>query len=267
MQSRLLCYLKTFHIRNLTVMNKREFLKKSALLGAGALVAPSLLKSCSTAGAKESLLASLTPVSEGAFLQPELGYAFDALEPSIDAMTMELHYGKHHAGYTSKFNAALEQEHIQSQDIGEIFASVSKYGAGVRNNGGGYFNHNLYWKFMSPDGGGEPTGELASALIEAFGSVEEFKKLFSAAAASQFGSGWAWLILDQEGKLRVTSTPNQDNPLMDVAGVQGTPLLNIDVWEHAYYLNYQNRRTSYIEAYWNVVDWDFVAALYGEAAG
>ena len=252
-------------------MNKREFLKKSALLGAGALVAPTLLESRSTATAtakaKESLLASLTPLNEGTFLQAELGYAYDALEPHIDARTMELHYSKHHAGYTRKFNAALEQEYVQTEDIKEIFASVSKYGAGVRNNGGGYFNHALYWRFMSPDGGESPTGKLAEALTDAFGSVEEFKKLFAATAASQFGSGWGWLLLDKEGKLQVTSTPNQDNPLMDVAEVQGTPLLNVDVWEHAYYLNYQNQRKSYLEAYWNVVDWDFVASLYEEALG
>jgi len=180
---------------------------------------------------------------------------------------MELHYGKHHAGYTKKFNAALEHENLHSTDIYRIFEQVSNYGSGIRNNGGGYFNHNLYWKFMSPDGGGVPAGKLAEAIAASFGSIEEFKALFSATAASQFGSGWGWLLLDKEGKLQVTSTSNQDNPLMDVAEVQGTPLLNVDVWEHAYYLNYQNKRKSYLEAYWNVVNWEFVGALYEEAAG
>lgn len=247
-------------------MNKREFLKKSAVLGAGILVAPTIISSCTNPANAQNATATLVALGgDGKFSQPELGYAFDALEPHIDAMTMELHYGKHHAGYTKKFNAALEHENLHSTDIYRIFETVSSYGTGVRNNGGGYFNHNLYWKFMSPEGGGAPTGKLAEAINSTFGSFEEFKSLFSATAASQFGSGWGWLILDTEGKLQVTSTPNQDNPLMDVAEVKGTPLLNVDVWEHAYYLNYQNKRTSYLEAYWNVVDWDFVGALYEEA--
>jgi Fe-Mn family superoxide dismutase len=247
-------------------MNKREFLKTSAILGAGALIAPTVASSCMNSSAAGGATASLVASdSEGKFVQPELGYAFDALEPHIDARTMELHYSKHHAGYTTKFNNALEHENMHPTDIYKIFSTISEFGTGVRNNGGGYFNHNLYWKFMSPDGGGEPQGKLAAAITSGFGSFAQFKDLFSATAASQFGSGWAWLILDGEGKLQVTSTPNQDNPLMDVAEVQGKPLLNIDVWEHAYYLNYQNMRTSYIEAWWNVVDWKFVAALYEEA--
>ncbi len=247
-------------------MNKREFLKKSALLGAGALVAPAIASSCMNSSAQTGATASLVSLdAEGKFVQPELGYAFDALEPHVDAMTMELHYGKHHAGYTSKFNVALEQADFHSTDIYKLFASVSSHGSGIRNNGGGYFNHNLYWKFMSPEGGGEPGGKLAEAIVADFGSFAQFKDLFSATAASQFGSGWGWLILDSDGKLQVTSLPNQDNPLMDVAPVQGTPLLNIDVWEHAYYLKYQNMRKSYIEAYWNIIDWNFVGALYEEA--
>jgi Fe-Mn family superoxide dismutase len=249
-------------------MNKREFLKKSAILGAGAIVAPTVASSCMNSSGAGTATASLTATdSTGKFVQPALGYAFDALEPYIEAMTMELHYGKHHAGYTQKFNAALEHEDLHPTDINKLFATVSSYGAGVRNNGGGYFNHNLYWKFMSPDGGGEPTGDLAGAINGEFGSFAQFKDLFSATAGSQFGSGWGWLILDKEGKLQVTSTPNQDNPLMDVAEVQGTPLLNIDVWEHAYYLKYQNMRASYIDAYWNVINWDFVNRLYREALG
>lgn len=247
-------------------MKKREFLKTSAILGAGTLIAPALSSSCSNSAAQAGATASLVAQGDdGQFLQPELGYAFGALEPHVDAMTMEVHYGKHHAGYTSKFNAALEQADFHSTDIYQLFASVSTHGNGIRNNGGGYFNHNLYWKFMSPEGGGEPQGILAAAIADDFGSFAEFKDLFTATAASHFGSGWAWLLLDDAGRLQVTSLPNQDNPLMDVSPVRGTPLLNIDVWEHAYYLKYQNMRKSYVEAYWNVIDWNFVAALYDEA--
>jgi Fe-Mn family superoxide dismutase len=247
-------------------MNKREFLKKSAILGAGALVAPAVASSCMNSSAAGGATASLVAISsEGKFTQPALGYAFTALEPHIDAMTMEVHYGKHHAGYTKKFNAALEHADFHSTDIYNLFASVSTHGNGIRNNGGGYFNHNLYWKFMSPEGGGEPAGVLADAIAADFGSFAEFKELFTATAASHFGSGWGWLFLNADGKLQVSSLPNQDNPLMDVSPVQGTPLLNIDVWEHAYYLHYQNMRKSYVEAYWNVIDWRFVEALYEEA--
>ena len=247
-------------------MKKREFLKTSAILGAGTLIAPSIASSCMNGAAQTGAIASLVAQNEdGSFLQPDLGYDFNALEPHVDALTMELHYGKHHAGYTSKFNAALEHADFHSTDIYKIFATVSTYGNAVRNNGGGYFNHNLYWKFMSPEGGGEPAGALAEAIAADFGSFAEFKDLFSATAASHFGSGWGWLLLDGEGKLVVTSLPNQDNPLMDVSPVKGTPLLNIDVWEHAYYLKYQNMRKSYVEAYWNIIDWRFVEALYAEA--
>ena len=251
-------------------MNKREFLKTSSILSAGTLLAPSIASSCMNSSGANGATASLVSATEdGKFIQPELGYAFSALEPHIDAMTMELHYGKHHAGYTAKFNAALEHEDFHSTDIYKLFASISNYGSnsGIRNNGGGYFNHNLYWKFMSPEGGGEATGKLAGAINESFGSFGQFKELFSTTAASQFGSGWGWLILNGDGELQVTSTPNQDNPLMDIAAVRGTPLLNVDVWEHAYYLHYQNMRKSYLEAYWNVVDWHFVGALYEEAVG
>ena len=247
-------------------MKKREFIKTSLVLGAGALLAGPAISSCANTNGKEgSLLASLIPSGVDGFEQKQLPYSFDALEPYIDAQTMELHFGKHHAGYTSKFNAALSEEGISSTNIEEIFSNISKYGAGVRNNGGGYYNHSLFWNFMSPDGGGEPSGELLAAIEEDFGSYDKFKELFSAAAASQFGSGWAWLILDENGKLQVTSTPNQDNPLMDVVEVKGAPLLNIDVWEHAYYLKYQNRRTEYIGNFWNIVNWKTVEQLYSEA--
>ena len=247
-------------------MNKREFLKTSAILSAGTLIAPTVASSCMNTSATDGATASLVSTNaEGKFLQPDLGYDYSALEPHIDAMTMELHYSKHHAGYTTKFNRALEHENFHPSDIYKLFASVSSHGEDVRNNGGGYFNHNLFWKFMSPNGGGTPAGDLAAAIDEHFGSFDQFRELFSATAGSVFGSGWAWLILNDEGALKVTHTPNQDNPLMDVAEEKGTPLLNIDVWEHAYYLNYQNRRGDYIDAYWNVIDWNFVQALYAEA--
>lgn len=195
-----------------------------------------------------------------AFELPNLPYAFDALEPHIDARTMEIHHDKHHAGYTNNLNAAIEGTELANASIEEIL----KTGVGnpaVRNNGGGYYNHNLFWEVMSPNGGGQPSGELAQAIDEAFGSFESFKDQFSKAAATRFGSGWAWLI-KKDGKLEVTSTPNQDNPLMPVAEVQGTPLLGLDVWEHAYYLNYQNRRPDYINAFFNVVNWGKVAELF-----
>ncbi len=242
-------------------MKKRDFIKTSMVLGAGALLSAPLLNSCVNAQGGVTI-ASLVPHGDGGFLQAELSYAFDALEPNIDAQTMELHYGKHHAGYTKKFNAALVAAGIASTDIHEIFKNVSQHPAGVRNNGGGYFNHALYWSVMSPNGGGEPTGKLLDAINEAFGSVDEFKQLFSSAAATQFGSGWAWLLVDENGKLQVSASQNQDNPLMDISDVKGTPILNIDVWEHAYYLNYQNRRKEYITNFWNVVNWDFVSELY-----
>lgn len=252
---------------NYIIMKKREFIKTSMVIGAGTLLSAPLISSCanSSAKGKGAFLASLIPQGDEGFKQMELPYSFDALEPSIDAQTMELHYGKHHAGYTKKFNAALKEEGISSHDIKEIFANISQYSAGVRNNGGGYFNHSLFWNFMSPAGGGQPKGELKQALDKSFGSVEEFQHLFSSAAASQFGSGWAWLILDDQGELKVISTQNQDNPLMDFAEIKGAPLLNIDVWEHAYYLKYQNRRTEYISNFWNIVNWDTVEKLYTEA--
>jgi Fe-Mn family superoxide dismutase len=199
-----------------------------------------------------------------AFTLPELGYAHDALEPNIDARTMEIHHGKHHAGYTSKLNAAVEGTALEGQSIEEILANVSSAGGAVRNNGGGYYNHCLFWEVMSPNGGGEPSGELADAINTAFGSFESFKTEFSNAAATRFGSGWAWLCV-KDGGLCVCSSPNQDNPLMDISECPGTPILGLDVWEHAYYLNYQNRRPDYIAAFFNVVDWSVVASKYAAA--
>jgi Fe-Mn family superoxide dismutase len=196
-----------------------------------------------------------------AFKLPDLSYDYNALEPYIDARTMEIHHSKHHNAYTNNLNNAVSGTDMENLPIESLFHNVSKYPVAVRNNGGGYYNHNLYWKFMSPHGGGQPSGELLEAINKAFVSFDEFRKQFSAAAATRFGSGWAWLVKTGSG-LVVTSTPNQDNPLMDIAEVKGIPLLTIDVWEHAYYLKYQNRRPEYIEAFWNVINWDYIAEIY-----
>ena len=202
-----------------------------------------------------------------AFQLPELPYAFDALEPHIDARTMEIHYGKHHAGYTNKLNAAIEGSDLEKMKIEDILANVSAHPTGVRNNGGGFYNHSLFWSIMSPDGGGEPSSRMNihKAIERDFGSFENFKDQFAKAAATRFGSGWAWLCVDSNDKLFVCSTANQDNPLMDVVDADGTPILGLDVWEHAYYLNYQNRRPDYINAFFNVVNWDAVTKRYNDA--
>ncbi len=200
-----------------------------------------------------------------AFELPQLPYAYDALEPHFDAQTMEIHHSKHHAGYTSKLNAAIEGSDLADASIEDILAKAGSAGAGVRNNGGGFYNHDLFWQVLSPNGGGSPSGDLATAIDEAFGSLDALKETFNSAAATRFGSGWAWLAVNAEGKLFVTSTPNQDNPLMDIAEEKGTPILGLDVWEHAYYLKYQNRRPDYISAFWNVVNWDEVAKRFAAA--
>jgi len=192
-----------------------------------------------------------------AFELPKLSYSYDALEPYIDAKTMEIHHTKHHGGYTNKLNNAIEGTPLENQSIEDILKEVSKHSTAVRNNGGGYYNHKLFWDIMSPDGGGDPSGKLMDAIKKDFGSFDKFKEEFNQAAATRFGSGWAWLI-NQDGKLVIASTPNQDNPLMDISEVKGTPILGLDVWEHAYYLKYQNRRPEYIDAFWNVVDWNKV---------
>ena len=197
-----------------------------------------------------------------AFELPKLDYAYDALEPNIDAKTMEIHHGKHHAGYTSKLNAALEGTEHAEKSIEELMKTMDMDNSALRNNGGGYFNHCLFWNSMSPNAGGLPSGSLADAIDRDFGSFENFKNSFSKAAATRFGSGWAWLCVHSDGKLEVCSTPNQDNPLMPGVGCNGTPILGIDVWEHAYYLNYQNRRPDYIEAFFKVVNWDEVQNKY-----
>ena len=230
-------------------MNKRTFLKTGIAFGAGLFAAPAM-------AGNNILDKSLKETSSG-FAQIKLPYFFSALEPHIDAQTMELHYTKHHAGYTANFNKATGAEGIANKSLKDIFASVSKYSALVRNNGGGFYNHNLFWECMSPTGGGEPGANLKKSIDKSFGSFGAFKDNFAKAATGVFGSGWAWLIV-QDGKLKITSTPNQDNPLMDVAAEKGKPILALDVWEHAYYLNYQNRRADYISAFWEVVDWKFV---------
>ena len=200
-----------------------------------------------------------------AFELPDLPYAKDALEPYIDAQTMEIHHDKHHAGYTSKLNAAVEGTDLAKHSIEDILANVSQHSGAVRNNGGGFYNHSLFWAVMGPDGDDAPSGELADAINEAFGSLEAFKEKFAAAATTQFGSGWAWLLVGADGKLHVSSTPNQDNPLMDVAEVKGTPILGLDVWEHAYYLKYQNKRPDYVNAFFNVINWSEVAKRFAAA--
>ena len=196
---------------------------------------------------------------------PALPYAYVALEPYIDAATMEIHHTKHHQGYTTKLNAALEEAELTNEDLEDLFTKISELPKGIRNNGGGYYNHKLFWTILSPKGGGEPTGAVAKAITDAYGSFEAFKEAFDAAAATRFGSGWAWLIVGEDNKVKVTSTPNQDNPLMDVADDNGTPILGLDVWEHAYYLNYQNKRPEYIGAFWKLVNWDEVEKRYQEA--
>ncbi len=217
------------------------------------------------------------------FELPKLSYEYNALEPHIDAKTMEIHHTKHHAGYTNKLNAALEKfdtDKSAEEIISDLNSVPEEVRTAVRNNGGGYVNHKLFWTIMSPDGGGEPQAELKKAIEEAFGSFNEFKEKFASAAATRFGSGWAWLVVDKDKKLKICSTPNQDNPYMDVCNCKdcgddcecgcqcsGIPILGLDVWEHAYYLKYQNMRGSYIDAFWNVVNWEEVAKRYKEAQG
>jgi Fe-Mn family superoxide dismutase len=199
------------------------------------------------------------------FELPSLPYAFEALEPHIDARTMEIHHGKHHQAYVNNLNNALKDNaDAAGKSIEDILASMSKFPMAVRNNGGGHWNHSLFWQLLSPTGGGLPSGKLADAITASFGSFDAFKEQFNTAATTRFGSGWAWLVLHGD-KLVVTSTANQDNPLMDIAEVKGTPILALDVWEHAYYLHYQNRRPDYIAAFWNVVNWEKASALF-EAA-
>ena len=196
------------------------------------------------------------------FQLPDLNYGFDSLEPHIDAKTMQIHHGKHHAGYTSNLNAAIEGTDLEGKSIEHILSSLDLSNSAVRNNGGGYYNHCLFWEIMSPNGGGVPSGNILSAIEKAFGSFDDFKANFSKAAATRFGSGWAWLCAHSDGSLEICSTANQDNPIMNGIGCGGSPILGLDVWEHAYYLNYQNRRPDYINGFFNVIDWAKVEQKY-----
>lgn len=200
-----------------------------------------------------------------AFTLDPLPYANNALEPHFDALTMEIHHDRHHQAYVTNLNAAVAGTELEGKTIEELLAGISKAPAAVRNNGGGHWNHSFFWKSLSSNGGGEPTGELGKAITAKFGSFAAFKDEFKKAATGRFGSGWAWLIVKEGGELAITSTPNQDNPLMDIAEVKGIPVIGLDVWEHAYYLKYQNKRPDYIDAYWNVVDWKAADALYTAA--
>lgn len=243
--------------------SRREFLQKSLLAGIGiSLLGKSVLHA---EDKKEAI--SLLSISKP-FTLPALPYPYDALEPHIDRMTMEIHHDKHHQAYVTNLNKALESVKDVPATLEEILKSISKYPMGVRNNGGGHWNHSFFWNIMRPaasPGASVPQGKLADAINSAFGSFDKFKEQFSTAGKDRFGSGWAWLIVGADKKLAICSTPNQDNPLMDIAEVKGTPILALDVWEHAYYLKYQNRRPEYLAAFWNVVNWDAVSEAYAKA--
>lgn len=200
-----------------------------------------------------------------AFVLDPLPYANDALEPHFDALTMEIHHDRHHNAYVTNLNAAVAGTELEGKSLEELLASISTLSPAVRNNGGGHFNHNLFWNILSPNGGGAPVGALAEAINAKFGSFDEFKAEFKKAAISRFGSGWAWLVAQKDGSIAISSTPNQDNPLMDVADVKGFPVIGLDVWEHAYYLKFQNKRPDYIDAFWNVIDWNIAEARYQSA--
>jgi len=246
-------------------MLKRDFLKNTAALALGALFSPAVL-----ARAQEDQLlreARATPMADGPFSLPALPYAFDALEPHIDARTMEIHHDAHHKTYVSKLNEAVAGKPEEKLSLAQLLASASKQPDAIRNNAGGHYNHSMFWQLLAPKGGGgQPGGALAAAITKDFGSFEKFKEEFTKAATSRFGSGWAWLSRDKGGKLFISSTPNQDNPLMDLPGIQhGTPVLGLDVWEHAYYLKYQNKRPDYVAAFWNVVNWKEAEQRFDQA--
>lgn len=237
--------------------SRRTFISNTAKLGVGALVLPSIFQSCGNN--------ATTAVPSVGFQQSALPYGYDALEPIIDAATMELHYTKHAASYASNLASAISEEGVDTNNtsLENILATISKYSTKMRNNAGGHYNHELFWQMMRPaTESNAPSGELLTAIENQFNSFDSFKNQFTEAAKSTFGSGWAWLVIDNKKQLQITSTPNQDNPLMDIVSVKGTPLLGIDVWEHAYYLNYQNRRPEYIEKWWSLVNWDYVTSRY-----
>lgn len=240
-------------------MNRRKFIYSAAAIGTTAVI-ESYAKSIINLSNNNNR----SKITMGKFELPALPYAYDALEPYIDKMTMEIHHTKHHNAYVTNLNKAIEGTEMESKSLDDLMANISKYPVAVRNNGGGHWNHSLFWTLMKKNGGGEPTGALAEAIKSAFGSFADFKTQFSNAGATRFGSGWAWLV-KQNGKLVIGSTPNQDNPLMDVSDLKGTPVLGLDVWEHAYYLKYQNRRPEYIENWFNVVNWDEAARRFSSA--
>ena len=240
-------------------MNRRKFIYSVAAISAASTLEPfakNILNISNKNERSENLMAK--------FELPALPYAYDALEPFIDKMTMDIHHTKHHNAYVTNLNKAVEGTEMEGKSLEELFKNMSKHPVAVRNNGGGHWNHSMFWTLMKKGGGGEPTGALADAIKSSFGSFADFKTQFSNAGATRFGSGWAWLVI-QNGKLVIGSTPNQDNPLMDVSDLRGTPVLGLDVWEHAYYLKYQNKRPEYIENWWNVVSWDKVSELFSKA--
>jgi Fe-Mn family superoxide dismutase len=241
--------------------SRRNFLQTAALIGAGSMVASSV----NAKNIFENNSAELNPAND--FILPQLPYAYDALEPHIDKMTMEIHHTKHHQAYVNNLNKALAElgKGENHGPLGEICKKISTFNTAVRNNAGGHYNHSMFWKLMKPAGGGNPSGVLGDAINSTFTSVENFKTAFSDKAKSVFGSGWAWLVVDANKKLVIGTTPNQDNPLMDVSDFKGAPVLGLDVWEHAYYLKYQNKRIDYITAWWNVVNWDEASRLFSEA--
>ncbi len=242
--------------------NRRNFIKNSLLLTAAGLIVPSLMKTNrlnAVAQNNENLLDGTGP-----FTLPPLTYDYNALEPHIDAMTMQIHHDKHHAAYVNNLNKAIAENNLgntvlEPLALDDLIKNISKYPVVIRNNGGGHWNHSFFWRVMKPNGGGQPSGKLADAINSIFTSLDAMKTKFDEAGAKRFGSGWAWLIVNKDGKLDICSTPNQDNPLMDIAETKGTPILGLDVWEHAYYLKYQNKRPDYINAWWNIVNWDEVA--------
>jgi Fe-Mn family superoxide dismutase len=241
--------------------SRRKFIAQTAKAGLGIYVGSGILSSCSSV----SKITIPTAYTTG-FTQDPLPYSYDALEKAIDAKTMELHYTKHAAGYATNLQGAVKTEGVAANtSLENVLQRISKYSVAMRNNGGGHYNHELFWKTMTPTGSDKPTGALAQAIDKSFGSFEAFKTAFSDAGKNRFGSGWAWLLVDGNKVLRISSTPNQDNPLMDVAEVKGFPLLGLDVWEHAYYLRYQNKRPDYIAAWWKVVNWKYVEERFQSA--
>jgi Fe-Mn family superoxide dismutase len=249
--------------------SRRDFLKKGALYTiatTGIIASSGALTRASEMTEKFSSLVegSNLPTGQAGFTLPPLPYAYDALEPNIDKMTMEIHHDKHHRAYVTNLNKACDEGNITAT-LDELIKNVSKYPTAVRNNGGGHWNHSFFWVMMKPNGGGQPRGKLADAINASFGSFDQFKTKFNDAGAKRFGSGWAWLVADKSGKLQIGSTPNQDNPLMDISDLKGTPVIGIDVWEHAYYLKYQNKRADYLTAWWNTINWDEAAKNFAMA--